>query len=435
MVASDAETAFEAARAADRAAGAGKPLGPLHRVPFTVKDWIETARLPCAAGFEERREFVPRADATAVARMRAAGAILLGKTNVQESNPVYGKTLNPYALDRTPRMSTSGEAALIAAGGSPVGIGSDSGGSLRFPAHCCGLATLKPSAGRVPLTGHFPRISALVDPRTQIGPLSRHVEDLELVLGIIAGEDGHDPSVAPVPLRPAADVALGGLRAAWFVGMPGAEPDLATRAAVLRAVDVLAGVGVAFEEACPPAIADSLPLTQQYWARVRSMSWSRWIPDGERDPELDVDRSLFEWDRFRREMWAFMAHYDLLICPVAERPAGPHGSVGAQEFIYTLPFSLTGWPVATLRAGTSPEGLPIGIQIAARPGATTLPSPPRWRWKRTSAPGSRRRWRGDQGRTASVLRWCPREPRTDNHTAQRCRERHPRRVEQCSEPG
>src|SRR6185312_3476401 len=154
------QTARQQARAADTALVRGEPLGPLHGVPFTVKDVIETAGVVCAAGLPERASFIPARDATVVARLRAAGDILLGKTNVPDGgggiecvNPVYGRTNNPYGLDRTPGGSSGGEAAIIAAGGSPLGLGSDSGGSIRLPAHNCGVVGIKPTTNRVPATG------------------------------------------------------------------------------------------------------------------------------------------------------------------------------------------------------------------------------------------------------------------------------------------
>jgi len=147
------ETALAEARAADAALARGH-VGALHGVPFTVKDWIETAGLVCAAGAEQRRSFVPQRDATAVARMRAAGGIVLGKTKPGSTADVYPQPHNPYDARRTPGGSSSGEAAIVAACGSPLGLGSDSGGSIRWPAHCCGVAGLKPTTGLVPNTGH-----------------------------------------------------------------------------------------------------------------------------------------------------------------------------------------------------------------------------------------------------------------------------------------
>src|SRR5206468_3773652 len=166
--------------------------GPLHGVPITIKDTLETAGVICTGGTKGRANFVPKADATAVARLRAAGGIILGKTNVPElagaaetDNLIYGRTNNPYDLARTPGGSTGGEAAIIAAGGSPLGLGTDAGGSIRWPAHCCGIAGLKPTRGRVPLTGTFPPAIGAIGPLWHAGPLARYVEDLALMLPII----------------------------------------------------------------------------------------------------------------------------------------------------------------------------------------------------------------------------------------------------------
>ena len=363
----DRDGALGSSRAADAALRTGVLHGPFHGVPFTAKDWLETTGLTCAAGMTERASYVPRRDATVVARMRAAGAILLGKTNVSETNPVYGATRNPYHAARSPGASSSGEAAIIAAGGSPMGLGSDSGGSLRYPAHCCGIATLKPTTGRVPLTGHFPRIGQLHDPRTVIGPMSRKVEDLSPMLQVISGVDYRDPSVVPVSVdEPEAGVA--GRRLGWFTEIPDASPSPETVASVTRAVKALADAGARVEPVTLPRIEESLPLTKTYWRRVESPSWNEWQPPAASTLTADeLERSLFEWDRFRRAMLAFIEPFDAIICPVAETAAPPHGSVGAQEYIYTVPFSLTGWPAVVLRAGSDATGMPIGVQVVARP--------------------------------------------------------------------
>ncbi len=208
VVALDADSALSAAADADSLRARGGPIGPLHGVPVTIKDWIDVAGLPCTGGDPAFRNRIPSEDATVVSRLRQAGAIVLGKSNVMADNEVYGRTFNPHDLTRSPGGSSSGEAAIVAAGGSALGLGSDSGGSLRQPAHLCGVATIKPTTGLVPLTGHFPAIEPMLDPRTVIGPIARSVEDLALALGVISGEDGRDPSVAPVPLRDWRDVDL-----------------------------------------------------------------------------------------------------------------------------------------------------------------------------------------------------------------------------------
>src|SRR5262245_37349694 len=231
------------ARAADEALARGEADGALHGVPFTVKDWIETAGLVCAAGVEERREHIPKHDATVVARMRAAGAILLGKTKPGSTVDVYPVPHNPYDLTRTPGGSSSGEAAIIAAGGSPLGLGSDSGGSIRWPAHCCGVAGLKPTNGLVPSTGHVPRISALADPRTTIGPIARSVEDLALALSLIAGVDWRDAGVVPMPLGDASAVDIRSLRVAHFTALERASPSAEVIEATAAAVGALEDQG------------------------------------------------------------------------------------------------------------------------------------------------------------------------------------------------
>jgi amidase len=172
-----ADAARAQAREADAAQARGEGKGPLHGVPITIKDMIETAGVICTSGTKGRASCVPPRDATIVARMHAAGAIILGKTNTPElgvapetDNLVYGRTNNPYDLSRTPGGSSGGEGAITAAGGSPLGLGSDGGGSIRIPAHCCGIVGIKPTSGRVPRTGHFPGPGGPMDSLWQVGP-------------------------------------------------------------------------------------------------------------------------------------------------------------------------------------------------------------------------------------------------------------------------
>lgn len=363
-----ADRALEEARAADSALARGEIAGPLHGVPFTVKDWIETEGVVCAAGIEERRDYRPKRDATVVARMRAAGGIMLGKTKPGNDDRVYPRPNSPYDPSRSPGGSSGGEAAIIAAGGSPLGLGSDSGGSLRFPAHCCGVAAIKPTAGLVPTTGHFPRIGALSDPRTQVGPVARFVADLALALPVIAGPDWRDPAVVPMPVGDPDGVDVRGLRAAVFTGFAGAYPTAETAAAVKSAAACLARAGVEIEERAPPRIEEALEVTRAYWRRVRSYSWDEWLPEQEGSMTgEEVERSIFQWERLQRAMLAFLEHRDLVISPACPYPAPLHGAERDEDFICMLPYSLTGWPCVVVRAGSSPEGLPIGVQVAARP--------------------------------------------------------------------
>jgi amidase len=296
--------------------------------------------------------------------MRRAGCVLLGKTTVFDDSPIYGRTNNPYRLDFSPGASSSGEAAIIAAGGSPLGLGSDSGGSIREPAHYCGIAGLRPTTGRVPLTGHLPRINTFVDPRTVIGPMARFVEDLAAALPILAGVDWRDPSVVPMALGDWNNVELKGLRGAFYPGdLPSADCGMVTA----RAAKFLDGWGMRITETAPNRLDEALAITRDYWSRAGSEGLGDdWNPDGDgRLSGAEVERHLFEWDRLRRAFLAFMEGFDFVLTPVTDYPARPHGSKGGAS--YCLPFSLVGYPCVVVRAGSSVEGLPVGVQIVARP--------------------------------------------------------------------
>jgi amidase len=364
----DGEHALADAREADAAYARGEPRGPLHGVPFTVKDNLEAAGLEMTIGDPARAGVVSGRDATAVARLKGAGAILLGKTNcppygggTETDNPLSGRTSNPYDVTRTPGGSSGGEAAIVAAGGSACGLGTDSGASVRLPAHFCGLAAIKPTAGRVPVTGVIDdegRIGALSDPRTQVGPLARSVADVALLLRLVAGPDGSDGGVAPVALGDPATADVGTLHVAVQVDNGLAAPTAETVAAVHAAAGALRAAGARLEEASPPGGGHELTLEV-------------WRSYGDEMSAADLYRTLRRWDVFRAEMLAFADHYDLLLSPVFPSPARPHGGMNVPGEIeptsYTTPASLTGWPAATVRAGTSPEGLPIGVQLVARP--------------------------------------------------------------------
>jgi amidase len=353
------ESALKQARAADRKNSKRKPdLGPLHGVPFTAKDIFDTAGLPTTAGLRMLRSNIPDRDATVVARMRAAGAILIGKTLCPPGgvggdswNSLHGGTRNPYDIARSPGASSSGEAAIIAAGGSPVGLGSDSGGSIRMPAHYCGIAALKPTTGLVPSTGAYALPGGLTDPRSQIGPMARFVADLILTLPVLVGPDGIDSAVVPVPLAKRTP-KLAGLRVAWYADDGIAKPTQAISAAVRDAARALGDAGCTVTEARPPALREAHQVTLGYWG----------------DKRMSHDRLYRRWDAFRTEILGFMSDFDLIVSPVAPDIAPLYRSkvVPTNMFSYTIPYSLTGNPCVVVRAGTSHEGLPIGVQVVAR---------------------------------------------------------------------
>jgi amidase len=255
------------ARAADARLAAGAAVGPLHGVPITIKDNHDVAGMPCTAATEGLADRIPTMDATVVARLKAAGAIVLGKTNLPElalafetDNLVYGRTNSPYDLARTPGGSSGGEAAIIAAGGSPLGIGNDAAGSIRLPAHFCGIAGIKPTTGRVPKTGYLGSSGGALSSLMQSGPLARYVEDLELALPIICGGDGQDPAVVDMPLGDRGAVELRRLRVAFHTDNGIVSPTGETADTVRRAAMSLVQAGISVDEACPAGIERTFEL-------------------------------------------------------------------------------------------------------------------------------------------------------------------------------
>jgi amidase len=390
------ETTRAQARAADASLARGEIHGPLHGVPMTIKDAFDTTGIISTAGTLGRAGYVPELDAPAVARLRAAGAIVLGKTNLPElslafesDNLIYGRTNNPYDLARTPGGSSGGEAAIIAACGSPLGLGTDAGGSLRVPSHFCGIATIKPTRGRVPMTGTFPPAVGAGGALWHAGPMARRVEDLILALPILSGPDRHDARAVAMPLGDPAAVDLRRLRVACYTDngiMPvtGETADTVTRAARL-----LAASGMAVDEARPAGIEQSFELFTCLLSADDGAAVGTLLQiSGTSQPSPLLQRLaqmghplamptaafgglLARWDMFQSSMLAFWEGYDVLLCPVCARPAMPHGTTFDDEMIaafsYTMTYNLTGWPSAVIRGGTSAEGLPIGLQVVARP--------------------------------------------------------------------
>lgn len=258
------DTARSEALKADQLLSHGNIIGPLHGVPMTLKDSFDSAGIISAGGTLGRKDFIPTQDATILLRLRRNGAILIGKTNTPEftlmyetNNLVYGQTNNPYDLSRSPGGSSGGAAAIIAAKGSPFDIGSDYGGSLRYPSHCCGITSIKPTSGRVPRTGHILPFGGVLDSFQQIGPMARYVEDLEFILPLISGPDWIDPSIIPMPLENSKKINVNKLRIAFHTdnGVIPASPEISQ---MIRKIALkLSDNGILVEEDLPNGIEQS----------------------------------------------------------------------------------------------------------------------------------------------------------------------------------
>ena len=388
-----ADRAMDEARAADSRQARGEPLGALHGVPVTIKDSIETAGILTTGGTTGLAKHVPERDAPVVARLREAGAIVLGKTNTPEltlggesDNLIFGRTNNPYRLDRTPGGSSGGAAAIIAAGGAALDLGSDVGGSIREPAHYCGIAGIKPTTGRVPGTGHIPASYGAFDTFAQIGPMARRVEDIELALGIVSGIDWSDPSVVPMPLGSSTSITLDRLRVATYTDNGLMAPVVEIAEAVNDADAALAAGGVEVVRALPEAIPDAVGLLPRIRAAeggapvryaleragtTRPSSRLSYALDFPTPPPGNVLSDLMlELDLVRARMLAFMRDFDAIVCPVSPWCAPEHGFEPEERYVawsHAMAYNLTGWPGVVVRAGTSSEGLPIGVQVVARP--------------------------------------------------------------------
>jgi amidase len=397
------ERAFAEAADCDRQLARGRLKGALHGVPFTIKDSFDTEGVITTVGSEGRKGFVPNKDATVVARVRAAGGILLGKTNTPEftlsrttDNYVYGRTFNPYKLTHSAGGSSGGAGANVAQGGTAFDIGSDSGGSVRWPAHFNGVAGLKPTAGRVPRTGQVPGFAGMFDSFQQVGPLARWVEDLVYLLPILSGPDHIDPSIHPVALGTVGDVDIRSLRIAYYTDNGSdvqATPE--TIAAVESAAAHFASLGAQVTEDAPTSLLIRLSEIRGAIQRGDGGAWidrmaaragtpkERIHPlirrGGEPIPTPQFTDYLEQLDETRSELlqW-FTSRYDLIVAPVHPTPAEPYppegqypsnnaGSSGRTNPGYTMIYNTTGWPSAVVRAGTSPDGLPIGIQMIAQP--------------------------------------------------------------------
>jgi len=391
------DRALAEAHLADQAVARGETSGPLHGVPFSIKDSIELAGTVCTAGTTGRRHAAPsREDATLVTRLRRAGAIPIAKTNLpdllfafESDNLLFGATNNPYDPSRTSGGSSGGEAALIAACGSPCGLGSDAAGSVRLPAAFCGIAGIKPTSGRLPRTGHFPPAGGWLEMVWQIGPMARYVEDLVTMMPLLIGGDGRDATVVDMPLGDPAAVALSQLRVAFYTDNGLAAATAPVAAVVRAAANALASQVQCVEESRPACLTQAYDLEMKLIGPDGGDSLRQYLQDlgsGKLHPLLTgwldkleryrvgMDGFAGYWaelDRYRAELLAFMDRFDVILCPAYTQTALSHGASILDEnfrgFSHTMAFNVAGWPAAVVRCGESAEGLPIAVQVAARP--------------------------------------------------------------------
>jgi len=384
----DARQARQQAREADEALARGEVWGPLHGVPFTLKDAHATAGMRTTTGFPPLANFVPQEDSPVAARLKKAGGILIGKTNVhmmladpaQTINPIFGRTNNPWNSERTPGGSSGGAAAALAAGMTPFEIGTDLTGSIRIPAHFCGVCGLKPTEHRVPLTGLIP---GLPGPRpirimSCIGPMARTVEDLALLFAIIAGPDGHDTDVEPVLVEEMPQLELQRLRIAFAPTFPSFPVAAEIREAGEEFAGRLAALGAVVEEAVLPQVDFQQELASA--GALIGMMMGAFQPEEQERPTtlahyLEAlyrrDQSIAAWEQFF-EKW------DVLLCPPSMMTAFPHCEPGSplhvdgQEVSYWMVsahstvFNYTGHPAVVLPYQLDHDDLPIGIQLVGK---------------------------------------------------------------------
>ncbi|HEY1470854.1 MAG TPA: amidase [Candidatus Acidoferrum sp.] len=397
----DEESAIAKARAAEAAIQREEALLPLQGIPLTVKSSMDVAGWPCPAGSLLRKDYVPAKDAIAVARLEAAGAILLGNTNTPEflmayetNNRVNGKTSNPWNLEYSAGGSSGGEAAAIASGCSMGGVGSDGGGSIRAPAHFCGICGLKPTPGRIAATGHYPPGAGAFGWIGVVGPMARTAADVRALFAVMAGADPGDALSAPVAVREIVPLELRGLRVGILESPALGTATPETWAAVERAGKLLEEQGFHVERFPLQKLDRALELWWFFFGLVIGKLLTEGTKGQEellspmlreylgvvgKEPAVTLEsfmESCTQRDLVREDILRQMGGVGLLVSPVSSAPAFRHGagnyqSGDAHNYRDTMRFcqwmNLTGFPGMSVPMGQSPEGLPINVQLIGRP--------------------------------------------------------------------
>jgi aspartyl-tRNA(Asn)/glutamyl-tRNA(Gln) amidotransferase subunit A len=392
-----AEVARAAAREAEIAVMKGEPLGPLHGVPISVKDVIYTRGIRTTGGSRLFAQTIPTEDALVFARLKASGAVLLGKTNTSEfghkaltDNPLFGVTRNPWNLDRTPGGSTGGGAAAVASGLGPLALGTDGGGSLRIPASFCGVFGFKPSYGRVPQYPGFPGWDRV----SHVGPITRTVRDAAAMLDVIAGDDARDRESLPNESGTyveACEAGIDGLHVAWTPDLGAYRVDPTVRALCEDAAAEFESLGCYVEVVMPDWESPEADFSTMIAAQFHA-AWGEELERNEAlmDPTLaklirrgaevtarQYLHAVGRVEQFWLEVRRFLERFDLLLTPTvavppfaADAPA-PREVDGERVSVlgwmpFTYPFNLTGQPAASVPAGWTDDGLPVGLQVVGQ---------------------------------------------------------------------
>jgi Asp-tRNA(Asn)/Glu-tRNA(Gln) amidotransferase A subunit family amidase len=396
------EAVLAQAREAEKTILRGDEIGPLHGVPLSIKSSIDVAGHRCEAGTRLRAGRLATEDAPLVTRLRDAGAVILGVTNAPEllmawetDNLLYGRTNNPWDLTRTAGGSSGGEAAAIAAGLSAGGVGSDGGGSIREPAHFCGICGLKPTPGRIPSTGHYPKAGGPFALIGVVGPMARTIKDVQTLFEVMVGWDDGDPSAAPVDVRKVNDAKIRASSIGCFEDDGRTPVTGETRSAVKLAASLLSSCGFRVESFRPEGLEEA---RQRWWEFFGTAGGMILGPElNGRESELSpILREFRAWtkaerthtgesllaawlgrDAVREKILLQMRRYPVLICPTAAIPAFRHGEREwrvegktvkyLDAWSYCEWFNLLGFPAVVVPVSYSDEGLPIGVQIVGRP--------------------------------------------------------------------
>ncbi|AUQ46914.1 amidase [Phaeobacter inhibens] len=391
-----AERALEEAQVTDAQIAQGRFSGPLMGVPVTIKDSFDTEGIVSTYGMAARAGFVPNRDATVVARLRKAGAIVLGKTNTSEltahraehtNPPLHGRTNNPHDFARSPSGSSGGAAAAVAAGCAALDIGSDTGGSIRDPAHVCGVVGIKPSAGLVPRTGHCVSYGlGTLDLLTQVGPMARYVEDVSLALSVISGPDGNDLDANSVYSCNIEDVDLAGLRVAYYTDSGAHQVSDDATKAVISAAAALQDAKAVLRQDFPACLFDASKLFEALvsvdgglWKHELAKRAIRGGTAGSRKlmPQLSAlapDSTVTAFGKrigpFKAGLADYMEKYDALLGPVSPQAARLHADTpqGYSFWNELSAHNLSGFPAVTVPAARTSNGLPVGVQIVSTAG-------------------------------------------------------------------